>query len=38
MKLLFVHDVKADIYENDVFARSYGYDIWNERYLPIFVK
>lgn len=36
MKLLFVHDVKADIYENDVFARSYGYDIWNERYLPNF--
>lgn len=36
MKLLFVHDVKAEIYNNEVFARSYGYDIWEERYLPCF--
>lgn len=36
MDLLFVHDVKAEIYENEVFARSYGYDIWKERYLPSF--
>ena len=36
MKLLFVHDVKAEIYNNEVFARSYGYDIWKERYLPCF--
>lgn len=36
MKLLFVHDVKAEIYGNDIFARSYGYDIWKERYLPNF--
>lgn len=38
MNLLFVHDVKAEIYENEVFARSYGYDIWKERYLPNFNK
>lgn len=38
MNLLFVHDVKAEIYGNDVFARSYGYDIWKERYLPNFNK
>lgn len=36
MNLLFVHDVKAEIYKNEVFARSYGYDIWKERYLPSF--
>lgn len=36
MKLLFVHDVKAEIYENEIYARSYGYDIWKERYLPNF--
>ena len=36
MDLLFVHDVKAEIYENEVFARIYGYDIWKERYLPSF--
>ena len=36
MKLLFVHDVKAEIYEDEVYARSYGYDIWKERYLPNF--
>lgn len=38
MNLLFVHDVKAEIYGNDVFARSYGYNIWKERYLPNFNK
>lgn len=36
MNLLFVHDVKAEIYKDDVFARSYGYDIWKDRYLPNF--
>lgn len=36
MKLLFVHDVKAEINGEDVYARSYGYDIWKERYLPNF--
>lgn len=36
MKLLFVHDVKAELFNKDVFARSYGYDIWKERYLPNF--
>lgn len=36
MDLLFVHDVKAEIYNDEVFARSYGYDIWKERYLPNF--
>ena len=36
MNLLFVHDVKAEIFNNEVFARSYGYDIWKERYLPSF--
>lgn len=36
MNLLFVHDVKAEIYNEDVFARSYGYEIWKERYLPNF--
>ena len=36
MKLLFVHDVKAEIFNDEVFARSYGYDIWKERYLPSF--
>lgn len=36
MKLLFVHDVKAEIYNQEVFARSYGYDVWKERYLPNF--
>lgn len=36
MNLLFVHDVKAEIYKGEVFARSYGYDIWKERYLPNF--
>ena len=36
MKLLFVHDVKAEIYNGEVFARSYGYEIWKERYLPNF--
>ncbi len=38
MKLLFVHDVKAEIYNDEVYARSYGYDIWKERYLPNFSK
>lgn len=36
MKLLFVHDVKAQVYNNEVFARSYGYNVWKERYLPVF--
>lgn len=36
MKLLFVHDVKAEEFNGDVFARSYGYDIWKERYLTSF--
>lgn len=36
MRLLFVHDVKAEVFNEEVFARSYGYDIWKERYLPNF--
>lgn len=36
MKLLFVHDVKAEEFNGDIFARSYGYDIWKERYLTSF--
>lgn len=36
MKLLFVHDVKAAIYNGSVFARSYGYSVWKERYLSVF--
>lgn len=36
MKLLFVHDVKAVIYNGCVFARSYGYSVWKERYLSVF--
>lgn len=36
MRLLFVHDVKSKRYKNKTFARSYGYDIWKERYLPSF--
>ena len=36
MKLLFVHDVKSKIYDEKVYARSYGYDIWLERYLSVF--
>lgn len=36
MKLLFVHDVKARLFGDKVFARSFGYDIWKERYLPSF--
>ena len=35
MKLLFVHDVKALVCGNDVYARSYGSNIW-ERYLKAF--
>jgi len=35
MKLLFVHDIKTLLYENDVFARSYGITIWS-RYLKVF--
>ena len=35
MKLLFVHDVKALIYNDEVYARSYGKSIW-ERYLKVF--
>lgn len=36
MKLLFVHDVKSKIYQGKVYARSYGYDIWAERYLSVY--
>lgn len=36
MHLLFVHDVKAELYNDEVFARSYGYEIWRDRYLPSF--
>lgn len=36
MKLLFVHDVKAEEFNDDIFARSYGYEIWKERYLTTF--
>lgn len=36
MKLLFVHDVKAKSYGDKIFARSYGYSVWKERYLPVF--
>lgn len=35
MKLLFVHDVKALLYKDEVYARSYGKNIW-ERYLNVF--
>ena len=35
MNLLFVHDIKALVCGNDVFARSYGPNIW-ERYLKVF--
>lgn len=35
MKLLFVHDVKALVYDKQVFARSYGRSIW-DRYLVAF--
>ena len=35
MKLLFVHDVKAIICGTEVYARSYGPNIW-ERYLKVF--
>lgn len=35
MNLLFVHDIKALVYENDVYARSYGPNIW-QRYLKVF--
>lgn len=35
MKLLFVHDIKSLLYGGDVFARSYGPEIW-QRYLKTF--
>lgn len=35
MKLLFVHDIKALRVGDQVFARSYGREIW-ERYLKVF--
>lgn len=35
MRLLFVHDIKALVCGKDVFARSYGPNIW-ERYLKVF--
>ncbi len=38
MNLLFVHDVKAREYDGEIFARSYGYDVWKERYLTSFEK
>lgn len=28
MNLLFVHDIKALVCGNEVYARSYGPDIW----------
>lgn len=35
MNLLFVHDVKALLYKDEVYARSYGRNIW-KRYLRVF--
>lgn len=35
MNMLFVHDVKALLYNDEVYARSYGRNIW-ERYLRVF--
>ncbi len=35
MTLLFVHDVKALVYKDNVYARSYGENIW-KRYLRVF--
>lgn len=35
MKLLFVHDIKSLVYKDNVYARSYGSDVWN-RYLEVF--
>ena len=35
MRLLFIHDIKALVCGKDVFARSYGPNIW-ERYLKVF--
>lgn len=35
MNLLFVHDIKALVCGNEVYARSYGPDIW-KRYLKVF--
>ncbi len=35
MKLLFIHDIKALLLDNNVFARSYGPTIW-KRYLYTF--
>lgn len=35
MNLLFIHDIKALVYGNEVYARSYGPDIW-KRYLKVF--
>ena len=36
MRALFVHDVKALLYDDKVFARSYGYNVWEKRYLQVF--
>lgn len=36
MKLLFVHDVKAFEFNGEYYARSYGYNIFFERYLNVF--
>lgn len=38
MNLMFVHDVRSETYNEETFARSYGYKIWEERYLPVFNK
>ena len=35
MKLLFIHDIKALLCGDNVYARSYGRNIW-ERYLKVF--
>lgn len=35
MKLLFVHDIKSLVCNGEVYARSYGPDIW-ARYLEVF--
>ncbi|MDU6631270.1 MAG: hypothetical protein E6496_12950, partial [Lachnoanaerobaculum sp.] len=35
---MFVHDVRSETYNEETFARSYGYKIWEERYLPVFNK
>lgn len=37
MNLLFIHDIKALVCNSDVYARSYGPNIW-QRYLKVFDK